>query len=794
MIEQINNKSKVEVLWTVSPYDYSIPEKKDIIEKISKKYNVIKENIKITPNFISLDEKGKEFSVSNDIISNIQNPEFQRNLFKEYLSINKIEDYDFESISKIDNEINAKINYDAYEKYKRYNLKWIKWSNFLSYGPDNYFDFTKLSGLVLIQGVSPYKNQTGKTTFSIDLLHFLLFGNTTKYKTQGELFNSHLPESTTVEVEGCLNIDGFDYVIKRKLTRPALSKRTAKSKVTQKVEYYKIINNEQIELTDFIDVESNNGENVNETNKIIKESIGTEYDFDLMLSTTMSNLNDLISLKSTERGQLFSKWIGLLPLEEKDVLAKSKFNSEIKNSLLSNNYNKETLSNEIKAFEISTTEKEKEITEREMEKIALQKEKIASQEEIHKTYLLSLEKIDPEVSKIDITTVNNNFNLTLQNGISTKKQIEEIKEKINNIKVEYTVEEQEKIEKERDEINYNLIKNNNDISQQEKNINDLTKSEFCPTCGRKYENVDNSARIKDAQDKVKKLKDENIIINEKLVTINASLEDVKARRVAYFESNKLKVQKSALEVKKEQLGKEYLELQNKINEYKKNSEAIDKNNQLQIKIKLVEDNLKELRIYETNISNDIISLKNDVQNNNENILNRKKVIQKLEDELKLVRNWKIYLDMIGKNGISKMVLRKTLPIINAKLSETLDGVCDFDIEVNINEKNEVALWLIKDNIYSNLASGSGLELTCGALALRSVLSNISTIPRANFFVADEILGAVANDNLEYLHQLIVKISKDYDFILNVTHDETIKDWFGKTVLIKKVNNVSKIIS
>ena len=41
-------------------------------------------------------------------------------------------------------------------------------------------------------------------------------------------------------VEGCINIDGVDYVIKRTLSRPALDKRTSKSKTTQKVEYYKV--------------------------------------------------------------------------------------------------------------------------------------------------------------------------------------------------------------------------------------------------------------------------------------------------------------------------------------------------------------------------------------------------------------------------------------------------------------------------------------------------------------------------------------------------------------------------
>ena len=58
MIEQINNKSKVEVLWTVSPYDYSIPEKRQrqtlkinmrkfgvIVEFVWDKLCILHENI-----------------------------------------------------------------------------------------------------------------------------------------------------------------------------------------------------------------------------------------------------------------------------------------------------------------------------------------------------------------------------------------------------------------------------------------------------------------------------------------------------------------------------------------------------------------------------------------------------------------------------------------------------------------------------------------------------------------------------------------------------------------------------
>ena len=49
-----------------------------------------------------------------------------------------------------------------------------------------------------------------------------------------------------------------------------------------------------------------------------------------------------------------------------------------------------------------------------------------------------------------------------------------------------------------------------------------------------------------------------------------------------------------------------------------------------------------------------------------------------------------------------------------------------------------------------LKSGSGLETTLASLALRCVLGRISTLPKPNIIVFDEILGKVANINLDYV--------------------------------------------
>ena len=177
--------SKIVFHWKVSPYDYSKDKENSIISKASKKFSIPKDRIKVVPNFVALNEKGEKFEINKDIIQNIQSPEFQIKLFKEYLDSNNISDYDFDLIRKIDSEINGKIDYQVYDKYRRYSIKWVKWDNFLSYGTDNYFDFSNLNGIVLLSG----ENQSGKTTFGIDLIHFLLFGKTDKAEVQSKIFN-----------------------------------------------------------------------------------------------------------------------------------------------------------------------------------------------------------------------------------------------------------------------------------------------------------------------------------------------------------------------------------------------------------------------------------------------------------------------------------------------------------------------------------------------------------------------------------------------------------------------------
>lgn len=784
----VSKKAKIHIHWNVTLYNYSEEAEKNIIAKASKKYGIPKNNIKVIPNYVMIDESGKKISITNDIIQNIQNPSFQVELFQKYLQINKIEDADFDLIRKIDADINTNIDYNVYDKYRRYSVKWISWSNFLSYGNENFFDFTSLKNIVLLNGEPA--NQSGKTTFAIDLLHFLLFGKTEKVPTQNLIFNKHLSRETNVIVEGCLNIDGQDYIIKRTLSRPAIEKRTKKSKVTQKVEYYRIIGSDKEELVDYVDNEQE--ENSIQTNKAIKEAIGREDDFDLIISVTESNLDDLIKKKESERGRLLSRWIGLLPLEEKDKIAREKFNSDIKPFLLSNRYNRETLKTECDAYNIEIKDL-RENNKRLLSENKLVEKEIEKYESTKNNLLLAKQTIDENIAKIDIITLKKKIEEITNLGKSKKNALEEIEIELKQIgDIDFSINEyDELVDKRASEVARKGV-----IGEQYKNIKHniehLQKSEFCPTCGRKLENVDNTDKIKELQEEEKRIiengKKSNILIEE----YNKKIESLKTKRELYTKANELKVKKSALEVNLGNLRNELLEKISIHDSYNKNSEAIDKNNKLDIEIRNTEQHLKVKRQEKDNNNWQLNSNEATIKNDLKEIEQRKKIIDQLTDEEIKVKNWKIYLQLVGKDGISKMVLRDVLPVVNAKINMLLSDVCDFDVVVEINEKNDINFCMIKDNVKSDLTSGSGFEKTASSMALRAVLGSLSTMPKPNFIVLDEVYGRVAKENLENVHNLINKVCEDYDFVITVSHLDTVKDWADTTITVLKEDNISKL--
>lgn len=788
----IGKKSKVEIQWNVIPSNYSLEKAETIRAEMAKKYGIPKDNITVTPNFIKLNDNGEVIALSNEVIDNIQDPKFQQNLFLKYFEENGITEYNFDEICKIDNHINSLIDYEIYDARRRYEIKWIKWSNFLSYGENNFFDFTQLSGLVLLNGEPA--NQSGKSTFAYDLLHFLLFGKTNSGKADvfSDIFNRYSPEATEVKVEGCLTIEGNDYVIKRTLTRPALSKRTEKSKVTHKVEYYRLIDGIEQSLIDDESSENLEGTGNVDTNKIIKEAIGNEKDFDLVICANSDNLKSLISLKDTDRGRLLTKWIGLLVIEDKEKIAREKWNKEVSKNLYSYTYNRGTLQKEVEDYGAELKVKEEDLNKW-VEYSKNVANIIATHMSSKDALLLAKQPIDDNLTRIDVTTVEAKIQSITDEGKKRAAQKERIEAQLKEIgDVSFNNEIYAGLVNESKKLNSEMAVLRTEIKNLKERNQELRKSEYCPTCGKKLDNVSFDVTITANEGTIKEKTELGINKSLALRNVDDEIAKMETQREQFMTKNNLELQRDKIEVELRRLRLELQEQKRTLADLERNKEIIKKNSEIDAQINVINHNIK---IEESNHTQSIMTIENlkrDIKTYETEINNRKVVIEAIEKEEVLVQSWGLYLQLIGKNGISKMVLRNTLPIINGEMKRLLNDVCDFDVEVVIDDRNDVAFNLIRDNVVTKLSSGSGFEQTAASLALRVVLGNMSTLSRPSFILLDEVLGGVAKENYDNIKKLYDRILKDYSFVFQITHLDDIVDWHDKVVTVKKVNNISSI--
>ena len=781
-MKEITEKSKLKFHWKALTFDYSPSKMNEIRSLAAKKYGVPKDNVTVVFEDVLPDISDGETLVNQITTENIQDPSYQKELYKEYIRINNITDYDKDFIDKLDNDINSYLDFSSYESHRRFSVKWIKWSNFKSYGPDNFFDFSTLNGLVLLNGEPA--NESGKTTFAVDLLHFLLFGG----RKFNELFNCTLPEETQMTVEGLLVIDGEEYIIKRIVSRPALNKRKETSRVSQKVEYYKCVGDSLESLGEVIE---ENGEDSIDTSKIIKERLGgkeCERDFDLIMCVVEKNLDALIDEGATERGNLFSRWIGLLPLEDKYQKALEKNKEFEKSRLLTLGHTKDGEKEYIEANNVVIKDCNEKINKEEKSIKDIDKE-LEELNKKHRELIESQIKIDTNVLNIDITTLNSSIEKGKQFKKELEAQIESIKKEIKEIgDVEFSNEEYENIKKSARKKNDVYVGNCALGKKMKESFKEMKSSGRCPTCGREYD----EKMLNEKKEEILKFWDETSLVKKELDNLNEKLELLEKKKKDNDRLGKISATLEAAEAKLEACNNKLSSLEKDKEDYKKNKDAIDKNNKLNIEISIVNENIKSKNMAKSTSLTNLGSYQNQVKNANALIKTSQENIVKLEEEEKIAKNWKLYLDMLGKNGISKMVMEHAIPLINTRINQLLDGVCDFEIEVQINTRKEVQFYITKDGVTRNLNSASGFERTTAALALRTVLANISTIPRMNFIILDEVLGRVASENYDNMKLLYDRITSYYDFVFHITHINDIVDWHTQTVTAVMKDGVSKL--
>ncbi len=776
----VPTNAQIRVDWQDYPENRTLETINRVKSYFSNKYGVPKTSIKINFSPIIKNNSGKIIDITDGLIDNIMDSAYQRSLFKEWLNLNEVT-VDYDRLCKLDERVNEILLDEEDEdiRYRRWSIKDIWLDNFLSFGDGNKISYKELNGLTVVKSLPA--NQGGKTIFTIDTLLFLFFGKTTKTDVGLEIFNQ-FRKNNTVCVGANIEIDGEEYIIERKLLRK-LSKSTNKYKVSTSLDFYKIL-----EDGSKLNLE---GEQRRETDKLITDTIGSYDDFMLTIVATSKNLEDLIETKPTYRGRLLTKFIGLEVIEKKESINKDLM-SNFKKKMKSNIY-------DVKSLEIDIEENKKNISlnnisikenNTELEKVYT---KISDAKTKKDNLLTNKYVIDVEITNLNPINLKGELKELTSEGKTLNDKLNSVIEEIKDIpKFSYDEDEHENY---REEEKTKLLEKNtvdNNIKSLKKLITELKEGEICPMCKRSLDDVDHSSEIKDNEKLLKQEEKSLKVIEKDLNTLLDKLTDINEHKNRSDLYDKLNLKKQKTEVEVEHLRIEYKEKNNLLNSYEKNKTYIDKNREVESKILGYKQLIETLDMEKDNLKEEIQNCKNEIKNSKKTIDDNKKLIIQIKKEDEVLKIFDVYNRMIGKNGISKLVLSSVIPIINYELSRLLDEVCDFDVQLNMNDKNEVEFLLIKNDTIKKLKSGSGLETTLASLSLRCVLGRISTLPKPNVIVFDEVLGKVADVNLEQVKIFFEKIKEIYETILLISHNTIVQDWSDKIITIEKNNDVSTL--
>lgn len=773
----LSPNSKVKVEWSDLPHNYSRDAKNKIRNYFSSKYGFNKNNININYRPIKKTANGDVIEITGAGIENIMDVNYQRSLMKEYLD-RENKAIDFNRIVALDDKVNGELNIDLNNiQHKTWSIKWIMIDNFLSFGEENYIPFTKLKGLTVVNSIPP--NQGGKTTLTIDAIKFLLHGNTTKTDTNEQVFNQFTDKNELV-VRGMIEIENEESIIERKMRRTA--KKGGGWTVTNKVNYYKILpDGEEEEL---------NEEDAKQTTKKIKDSIGSEKDFEMLVLATEKNLDELIGLTTSESGKILTRLIGLEVLEMKEAIVRTMYN-EFSKKKKSNEYDVITLKGEIEDHE-TNIQQYQDLEQTLNEDLDTLKNKIKTLEDERDGLLSNKQIIDVTIAELNPESLEQTIKELTNKGVSLSDKVSEIKEELVKMgDISFNEDRHHEITKLGGKLNTDKAVKEAEAKRLQKVVSDLIAGGICQSCNRKLDDVDNTAHIAKHELEIEKIREEISEMSAKILKIVEELESLNITKKLVDDKSKKELDIDRLEVDMGSLRNKIVEKKNDLKKYNLNLEAIKLNQSLDIQIIKIKTDLSVENYSKDETIKKIERVQSDLKINGENIVNKNKLITTIQKEEEIDKIFKMYIELVGKKGVSKLVLRSVLPIINSELQRLLEDVVDFEVEIFINDKNDVQFYIVKDDVQKLLKSGSGFEKTAASLALRAVLGKLSTLPMPNFITFDEVLGKVAPENLEKLKILFEKIKDMYEIVFFITHNDLVKDWSTNNITVVKTNNISK---
>lgn len=792
-LTNIPKKARVHV----KCFESVISEVKAVVADI-KKSSLIDE---ISYGRVPSDEDQKKLQVATTInLADIADVTYQNQLLTEFLKEKcKITDQSIiDSVLTINTNINTKVDKDNLCRNIRWKPKKFEFSNMFSYGESNVIDFSKTKDVMGLFG----PNTCGKSSV-FSALSFCIYDKFDRGYKAKDVLNV---QKSNFSCKFNFEVNGVDYFIERK------GQINRKGDVKVDVKFWKVESGKDVEL---------NGEARRNTNDLIKDVVGSYEDFILTSLSIQSgkNVSSFIDMGQSERKDLLSQFIGLT-LFDKLLEVASDESKSVGASLKM--YKKDDLESKKVSFEnelSSLTLVFNDETEQ-VSKLNSNKEKV---NELLIDQIGLLKPVDSKYMSIDLKRVNEEIGFCESNNTRCRIETTKLQEKMwNGNKI---IQDLDAKLKELDDKNigssyklYENAKNNlsnisrkldlkkievgNKVSRRES----LKNQEFDPNC--KFCSKRNASSVKELNEINTELELDKTEVTSLLKNRNDAQLEVdnlswvvesqteylnllKKRNEENDTVSKLNIKISSLSVEIQRNDSRKESLKRDLDEYNKQLESIESNKSVQLmidKLKLDIKNLdfninqKNKRIQEVN--NKMAVLTTQIQQIVESI----EKVKKLEKEYEA---YSLYVKSVNRDGLPYMVIQKTVPEIEREVNNILTQIVDFHLVIETDGKNVIP-YIVYDDRRWPIEMASGFEKFVSSLAIRVALINVSNLPRPNFLVVDEGWGTMDAENLSQVKILLQFLKTNFDFIVIISHLDSIKDSVDNLMEITKVGDFSHI--
>lgn len=738
---------------------------------------------------------------SNLVQGDLKNRDHQIKLITEYIT-NKFDIKDEELIKdiiKINDEINSEIILDDIAK----NIKWspirFEWENLFSFGEDNVIDFTKVKDVVGLFAV----NASGKSSV-FSALSWCVFDKCERdFKANNIINDQKMSCRAQLEVE----IGDVRYFIER------VGKMDKKGNVKVNVKFWRIVDGKEENLT---------GIERSDTNNAIRSYIGSYEDFLLTsLSVQKSGKYEtsFIDLGDSGRKDLLAQFLGLNIFDKLHEVSKEKLNDIVSTLKVYKNDDYEAnLKSTIEALQQTTSmlgdenKKLADITEKKDKLQILIEEESKKYIKVDGCHYSSENEIVYAINqhKQILSFDEEQLKRTEEYQTKNKIVIDEINKKLRSLG---DFDEITKKWRDWNDLNGRVLEKEKQFQFQvsqakdlKENINKIKSYEYDPDCSFCVKNANEI--ILNGKKSGEKLEIFRREINDLMILISGmkvKRDETAGDEKKYWEYNELLRNKSRDQELYLKWQKEVDEINKKINKTKSTLELMEKQLEIFNKNKEAIENNAKINQIVSNIKKEISNLttEHDRQFNRvraflgskaiheSNIGKLNENIEKVKKIEKIYKAYDLYVQSVSRDGIPYEVITSAVPHIENEVNSILSQIVEFHSKFNIDGKNIIP-YIVRDERHWLMSLGSGMEQFILSIAIRVALTNLSNIPRANFLIIDEGFGVLDAETLSTMQILFHFLKTNFDFIMVVSHINTLRDMVDSQIEIKKDNGFSKV--